>query len=161
VSDIDIKKNQMKSKRNALKIDTDILEAIGERIIEIRKRLKINQKEFAASIDMSPSYLSSIESGKGNPTVGFFFRLSNTHNVSLDYLFHGTGSMFRHQRIKKPDGNKEFPDSIETIDDIHWLMEHSPMSKNIIIGYCSKFLYENEEVIKENIKRCRARKGQE
>jgi len=148
----------MKSKRNALKIDTDILEEIGKRIIEIRKRLGLNQKEFAASIDMSPSYLSPIESGKANPTVGFFFRLSNTHNVSLDYLFHGKGSMFRNHKIKKPDEEREFLDSIDSIDDIRWLMEHSPMSKNIIIGYCNQFLYENEEIIKKNIKIYRAKK---
>ncbi len=148
----------MKGKRNALKIDKNILITIGERILEIRRHLKINQKEFAASLDMSPSYLSSIESGNGNPGVGFFFRLSTVYNVSLDYLFHGIGSIFKNHERKKPGDEKEFIDNIDTFDDIQWLMENSPMFSSTIIGYCNKFLYENEEIIKRNIDKCRKKR---
>lgn len=148
----------MKGKRSSLKIDKDILRAIGDRILEIRRHLRINQKEFAASLDMSPSYLSSIESGNGNPGVGFFFRLSTTYNVSLDYLFSGTVRMFKNHERKKPGAKKEFIDTIDTFDDIQWLMENSPMFSSTIIGYCNKFLYENEEIIKKNMERYRAKK---
>jgi transcriptional regulator with XRE-family HTH domain len=142
----------MKSKKDSLKTEKENLEAMGNRLIGIRRKLRISQKEFAASLEMSPSYLSTIESGNGNPGVGFFFRLSTTYNVSLDYLFFGAGEMFENRESRKKPG-KEFIDTIDTFDDIRWLMENSPMFRNTIIGFSNKFFYENEEIIKRNIKK--------
>jgi transcriptional regulator with XRE-family HTH domain len=119
--------------------------------------LRINQKEFAASLDMSPSYLSTIEGGNGNPGVGFFFRLAVTYNVNLNYIFFGTGEMFQNQNIKKPL-EKKFIDNIETFDDMRWLMENSPMFRNTIMGFGNKFLYENEGIIKRSIEKHRKKK---
>jgi transcriptional regulator with XRE-family HTH domain len=145
----------MSSKKNSLKIDKEILMAIGSRIIDIRKKLRINQKEFAASLDMSPSYLSTIENGNGNPCVGFFFRLSMTYNVNLNYLIHGTGNMFIKQEIKKPFEKKDFADGIETVEDMLWLMENSTLFKATVIGFSNKFFYENERTIKRSLKKRR------
>ncbi len=147
----------MKSKKDSLKTDKENLEAMGDRLIDVRRKLRISQKEFAASLEMSPSYLSTIESGNGNPGVGFFFKLSMTYNVSLDYLFLGTGEIFKNRESRKKPG-KEFIDTIDTFDDMQWLMENSPMFRNTMIGFSNKFLYENEEIIKINIKNVRQNK---
>ena len=149
----------MTGKKQSLKIGKDILMEIGSRIIDIRKKLRINQKEFAASLDMSPGYLSTIESGNGNPCVGFFFRLSMTYNVNLNYMFHGTGDMFINHEKKKPFEKIEFIDEIETIEDMRWLMDHSTLFRSTIIGFSNKFLYENEKIIKTSIKKRRSKKG--
>lgn len=149
----------MRSKKDSLKIEKEKLMEIGSRVIEIRNKLRINQKEFAASLNMSASYLSTIESGNGNPCVGFFFRLSIAYNVNLNYLFHGIGEMFTSRIINKPLEKKEFIDDIDTFDDMRWLMENSPLFRSTIIGFSNKFLYDNEKIIKRNIKKFRSKKG--
>ena len=136
------------------------LVALGSRIKELRKALKISQKDFAASLDMSGCYLSEIESGKGNPGHKFFYKISALYNISLDYLFHGIGEMFLKVKDKGTPGKKDFIDEIETIDDLVWLLEHSPMVKLTVMGYATKFLYENEDIIKRNIEKYRVKKAE-
>ena len=67
--------------------------AIGERVKEVRKALKFQQKEMAAGLKMSVSYLSEIESAHAKPGPEFFITFSGTYNVSLEYLLLGRGDM--------------------------------------------------------------------
>lgn len=129
---------------------------LGSRLKKIRKTLRLKQDEMADLLDISGCYISNIENGSGNPGVEFFYKISEKFNVSLDYLFHGIGDMFL--KNKSPGPEKKFIDEIETTDDLVWLLENSPMFRNMTMGFCAKYLYENEPIIKRNIKSFRARK---
>ncbi len=50
---------------------------IGERIKDIRKKLRLPQKEMAATLQIAPSYLCEIEKGNGNPGPELFVRLAS------------------------------------------------------------------------------------
>lgn len=143
----------MKGKRNSLKEPKEIYSAVGDRIKEIRRKMNLKQKDFASTLHMSSCYLSEIEAGNGNPGVGFFHRLAKTHNISLDYLFYGTGEMFKAKLRRTPEKEKEFVNDIQNVNDLLWLLEHSSLFRNTIIGFGEKFLYENEDIIKRNIKK--------
>jgi transcriptional regulator with XRE-family HTH domain len=136
-----------------LEISRDSLIALGSRVKKSRKSLGISQKDFAASLEMSGSYLSEIEHGNATPGYEFFYKVSLKYNVSLDYLFHGTGSMIVEGQVKPGNKKKECVDNIQTFSDVVWLMDHSTMFKNTMMGFAQKFHYENEEIIKKNIKR--------
>ncbi len=128
----------------------DFLKDVGHRIKLIRKVLDLRQKDFADSIGLSFSYLSEIEKGtKSKPQVNVFYKISEAYNVSLDYLFHGRGDMFVDE---KPGTAEHFPDGIANIVDIIWLMKHSQMFKDTVMGFCSKYFYENEDILKKSIK---------
>jgi transcriptional regulator with XRE-family HTH domain len=142
----------MKGKRNSLKEPKEIYSALGDRIRTIRRKMNLKQKDFASSLQMSSCYLSEIEAGNGNPGVGFFHRLIKTHNVSLDYLFYGTGEMFKAKLRRTPEKEKEFVDNIQNVNDLLWLLDHSSLFRNTVMGFGEKFLYENEAIIKKNIK---------
>jgi len=64
---------------------------IGQRIREVRRKLKIQQKDMAAALKIVPSYLWEIEKGNGNPGPELFVRLASEYNVNLNYLFMGKG----------------------------------------------------------------------
>jgi len=130
---------------------------IGVRIKDIRKALRISQKEMAATLEMANCNLSEIESGKGNPGHAFFFKLSTRYNVSLDYLFHGKGEMFTTFRTGLGEGDEFEVDHIETIDDLLWYLENSTMFRNQVLGYAAQIRYENEEVIRKDIAARRAK----
>jgi transcriptional regulator with XRE-family HTH domain len=146
----------MTEKQNKKISDEKVLRAreISRRIIAVREHLGLKKKEFAASIDKSPSYISIIESGKRIPAVDFFISLSDVHNVSLEYLFHGEGDMFKSEKLKD---EREFIDDIEGIQDVVWLLENSPIARNAICAFTAKYFFDNELLLKKNVKRFRSR----
>lgn len=137
--------------KQPIKIDPETAEKIGRRILEVRRHLRLRQQGFADTLDISPSYLSAIESGKGKPTIGFFYTLSATHKVSLDYLFHGIGDTFNGGIDGGEADDRKFPDDIEDIDDLVWLVRKSSIFRNSIFAFGIRFLVENREVIMKNV----------
>lgn len=131
------------------------IQAIGLRAIAIRKALHLNQKEMAAAIDLPSSNLSELEHGKIAPGYNYLFRLSQRFNVNLNYLFHGTGKMFISEKRKKPrteaDENRVLQ-SINTLEDMEWFIENSPLLKNYLISTAATYRYENEDMIAKDIK---------
>ncbi|WP_265822572.1 helix-turn-helix domain-containing protein [Geovibrio ferrireducens] len=90
----------------------------GERIKNIRKILKLNQKDFSDKIGINQSTLSQYESGTINPSKAVLISISNSFGVSIEWLLTGEGEMLaafagkNYQNIG--DGN-----SITVIDDVY------------------------------------------
>jgi len=141
-----------------LEVNHDDLEKFGSRVRGIRNILKSTQKDFAESLQMSGSYLSEIERGNASPGFEFFFKISAAHNVSLDYLIHGTGSMFLEERTRIDEDSQEIKKEIETKDDLIWFINHSSFFRNSLLGMAQGFFYNNEETIFENINRLKGNK---
>ena len=63
---------------------------VGARIKELRQLAHITQAAFAELVDVSPSYVSLIETGKKHPSLEFFIRTAAVLETTLDYLLTGT-----------------------------------------------------------------------
>lgn len=127
---------------------------IGSRLKEIRKHLKIQQKEMAKTLEIQASYLCDIEAGKGNPGPDFFIKLSTQYNINLHYLLMGSGEMFVRtgpQKVKTEEF--DISDGIDTIEKVAWLFEKSLFFKSMALGACNKILFNDEEIIKNDIKK--------
>jgi len=59
---------------------------LGEFIRKSRKRLKINQSEFAKALDTTTNSISSIETGKHIPRPGTLIKIAKYLNVPVDQL---------------------------------------------------------------------------
>ncbi len=132
------------------KIEENRIE-IGKRIKQIRKELRLKQTEMAEKLSVLNTYISEIETGKGNPGHGFFYKFATTFNVSLNFLFFGLGDMFVETDLKAEPVEEKRPEKINSITDLVWFLEHSPLFYHNIIGLATKFKYENEEIIKRDI----------
>jgi transcriptional regulator with XRE-family HTH domain len=141
------------AEHNLNKNQNNRLIVLGERIKSVRVALRLSQREMAASLNTSASYLSEIESGKANPGPIFFLDLSDVYNVSIEYIFHGEGEMFYDPRTRLP--RNEFKDvtDIDSPEKLFWLMNHSSMFKNTILGYSARFYLENEALIKKSLRK--------
>ena len=129
----------------------DYLE-LGKRIRRIRKELHYSQLEFSALVGLSNSYLSEIESGKAPPPYNAVYKMASLFRVNLDFLFFGSGDPFVEKSTRPISHDREMLDDIDTIDDLVWLMKNSPVFRNSIMAYASKYLFDNKELVRENIK---------
>ena len=57
------------------------------RVEELRKGAGMNQEDFARAIKVSRQTVSSIETGKYNPSLELAFVISNFFNKSIEEIF--------------------------------------------------------------------------
>ena len=69
-----------------VRIVSEQLKALGERIREARKRQGITQLDLAEKVQISASYMSDIEMGKTNFGVETLIRISEELQISTDWL---------------------------------------------------------------------------
>lgn len=62
---------------------------LGSRLEQLIKELGLNQGEFARKLACSPAFISEVIRGKKRPGADFLANLSETFNVSLDWLVCG------------------------------------------------------------------------
>jgi transcriptional regulator with XRE-family HTH domain len=74
----------------------ELMDAINERFIELRKACKKNQSDFAKVLGLSRSGIADIETGRRNVTEKHLIMLSNweEYNVNIEWLRTGNGEMF-------------------------------------------------------------------
>jgi len=60
---------------------------LKNRVEELRKSSGMNQEDFAKAIKVSRQTVSSIETGKYNPSLELAFVISNFFNKSIEEIF--------------------------------------------------------------------------
>jgi transcriptional regulator with XRE-family HTH domain len=75
-------------------IDENKKKKIASRIKQVRKVLKLKQKELASRLDVSGATLCETEAGKHYPGCEFLINIHRVFNVNLDFLLFGKGKMF-------------------------------------------------------------------
>lgn len=72
-----------------------------ERVYELRKKLKLNQSNFAKLISISQGALSQIESEKIKLSMETLYRICDHFNISADWMMYGERDMYRNVHIPK------------------------------------------------------------
>lgn len=67
---------------------------MNERILQLRKTLKLTQEEFSKALGIKRSTLSGFENKTAIVTDRTVISICNVFNVSEDWLRHGKGDMF-------------------------------------------------------------------
>ncbi len=129
----------------------EFMKEIGQRIKNIRRALHFNQRDFAAKINVSGSYLSEIEAGKSKPGFDLMYNMSSTCNANLHYVMHGAGEMFDESLSVSYMSSKEPSDQVESFNEIIWYVERSQLLRHTLISMASKYIYENEDIIKREV----------
>lgn len=77
-------------------------EEIGRRMSDLRRTLKLTQKEFGEKINMPPTSISAYERNLKNPLVNVLSRIQEHYNANLTWIISGKGTMFVEDDIKAP-----------------------------------------------------------
>ncbi|GMQ56753.1 hypothetical protein AN1V17_11470 [Vallitalea sediminicola] len=65
-----------------------------ERLLLLRKTLKLNQEKFGSKIELSPASISALEKGMRSITDRTIKLICTEYNVNEDWLRYGTEEMF-------------------------------------------------------------------
>lgn len=63
--------------------------AVGHRLRQQRKKLKLTREEFAQLADISPGYYGQIEAGSSQMSIDTLLRVSRTSHLSMDQILLG------------------------------------------------------------------------
>jgi methanogenic corrinoid protein MtbC1/DNA-binding XRE family transcriptional regulator len=69
------------------------LKGLGARILEARKARRFSQQDLADGSSLDRAYISSVENGKQNVTIGAVFKLADALEVSIEDLLVGAGKL--------------------------------------------------------------------
>ena len=68
-------------------LTADFQDGVGQRLRSERERLGLSLRELARRLEISPSALSQIETGRSRPSVGTLYAIVSELDLSLDELF--------------------------------------------------------------------------
>jgi transcriptional regulator with XRE-family HTH domain len=142
-------------------MDIEIKQIFGKRVKELRNKLNLSQKDFAAAIDLAASYLSEIESGKIKPGFDFFYKITKEYRVNPFYLLHGEEPVFIEPDKEKSVKNKEdisralaayFGDNYPYLRDMLIYLKHSSMVRYSLMEHFTGYRLSKKEMIAEELK---------
>jgi transcriptional regulator with XRE-family HTH domain len=87
---------------------------VGPRLREHREGQQLSLREVARRLDISPSALSQIETGKSRPSVSTLYAIVSTLGISLDELFGGQALSPR--RASRPRAGAGAPPVVTSLD---------------------------------------------
>src|ERR671932_928636 len=84
--------------------DGDTSDEVPRRLREARERSGLSLRQLAKRLDISPSALSQIETGKSRPSVRTLYAVVSELGISLDQLFdhHGAGVASEQRPASEP-----------------------------------------------------------
>lgn len=138
---------------------SEIVRALGLRLREIRRQMAMKQKDFAAAMGVSPTYLSDIEAGRTGPGFYFFYRSTKHLDINPLYLLHGKKPVFIKEMAEKKEEESrpeperwDFGENKARVEEMLSYIERSPLVKFDILSYFSELIIEKQEIIASDIR---------
>lgn len=126
---------------------------IGKRLLAIRKKLEIMQRDMAKEIGISSGSLSSIESGIYMPRFEQLYHLIGKYNVSISYIIFGQGPMFMAADPDTAIQNRKYgEESQDWLKRLYYYFNESELFRYSLMSYVSKYMMENKKIIDAEIK---------
>ncbi len=117
----------------------DIVKAVAANLTDVRKHLNFSQAKMASYVGVNPSSYSKNENAQCLPSMSSLKRLSNSLNVSMDWLLFNRGSMFiTKKKASSPieDPLKKYTAAIpKLIEMLDHMLEDDLLCTNMMYHY--------------------------
>jgi transcriptional regulator with XRE-family HTH domain len=90
-------------------LTADFQDGVGQRLRTERERHGVSLRELARRLEISPSALSQIETGRSRPSVGTLYAIVSELDMSLDELFGSQRNAASAARAAEGPGSAEEP----------------------------------------------------
>lgn len=85
----------------------------SERVKFIRKILKLSQQKFADDLEISKSYVNSVEAGRAEPSFRFVKALAEVKNININWVITGSGNIF----LSEGENDDQKINEVESAED--------------------------------------------
>jgi transcriptional regulator with XRE-family HTH domain len=85
------------------------MSTIGDRIVELRQVLKLNQQKFARYLSISRGFVSNVEGNRTQLTSKTYALMASAFNVDLNWLLTGEGDMFKGKPPRQTVNIRDIP----------------------------------------------------
>ena len=124
---------------------------IAGRIKDIRKTLKLTQKELAEGIDVSITCICDVEKGKYKPNCDFLENISRVLNVNLYWLIYGQGEMFLDPAILLDLQSYKYYVKTEEVRNFLWYYQRSAIVQHSTMAHFYTLLIQQKQNIEKEI----------
>jgi transcriptional regulator with XRE-family HTH domain len=146
-------KQDKQDKPGGVQTRDEYLEIFGQRLKEVRQQLKLLQKDFAASLEVSGSFLSEIEKGKANPGFDVLRKMYLIYNVNLHYLLGGQGEPFIDKTEASVSPSTAIGHEKEKLHELIFYIENAPVVRYAVYEFFSNYLYKNKGMVEEDMQK--------
>ncbi|MCT7530400.1 helix-turn-helix domain-containing protein [Aliarcobacter cryaerophilus] len=88
---------------------------INSNLIDIRKKLGLNQTEFADKLETSQNLISKYEKGQVELPFKIINNLNKVFNININWLLTGNGLMFENEAGDKDNFKQELINDIQKL----------------------------------------------
>jgi len=127
--------------------------AVGQRLHNVRKALKLTIDQMKKKAKISHSMISDVEKGQKKVSTIYLNILANDFNVDLNYVFTGEGNIFKdNQAMMVLD--EDIIELVETMNRdklikytmLSYFLKYKVQSKALIYASLSQSMNEQEEI---------------
>lgn len=127
------------------------LKAIGQRLLDIRKKLKMKQTCMAKELDVSAGSLSEMEKGKNRPAFPVLFYLPEKFNVNLRYLLYGEQPVFNRSTQTQLEHGENDSRQHDLLEQFARYFNKSELVRLTMLAYFKQFWLRNKKVIQMDV----------
>lgn len=106
------------------------LKSMGRKIKEQRIKNNMSQEKLAELVDVTPSYISNLESGNRSASLKTTLDIVNVLNMSFDYLMFESMT-YNHNEFKMDNNLVEFRNILEKIQDKELIQDYITYCRGI------------------------------
>jgi len=91
-----------------------------ERLLQFLRSENKTAAQFAEEIDVQPSGISHILSGRNNPSLDFVLKMLETYDyISTEWLLFGKGNMYKDEEVQKiADDSESITEDVKASEEV-------------------------------------------
>jgi transcriptional regulator with XRE-family HTH domain len=131
------------------KMKDRLRESIGRRFEQVRRMKGFSQARLSQLLNVSKTTLFRIEKGLHYPSAITMHQLVSQFGISLDWLMHGYGDMFREAGNATGHRDMYQKEAAEMLE----LMRQVPLIRHEIMAFYQQLRFDKKDVISNEIEK--------
>jgi transcriptional regulator with XRE-family HTH domain len=136
--------------RKKSELKRNLRKGLGDRLAQLRHSLEMSRNKMASTIDIHRVTFQRNEEGRALPEISTLFKLSETYDVSMDWLLFNKGPMVYKEKAAETQQADQEHDCMDILPkDYRELLEYMdklPILRYEILLHFRKYLQDNSEL---------------
>ncbi len=129
-----------------------LLNEVGLRLSQIRKKLGLTQTEFGSRLNVSPATISGVENGGTPPSFEIIYNLVNKLDVNIYYFLNGEPPMFKAEKLSAIFTGDLGIEQDMFLRDLFRYFKQSELARFSVMAFFKRFKIENKRLLEAELR---------